>query len=182
MKNKSNPLFDSTGSTIFAVLIFLFSFGMTIGGLFVLLRSFFMGGNQYLQGALITSTGLTLIVGVYNIILYFEAIKRLSELAMTQAEVLKSIQSKNQNPFGSILGNIAGITAIDGTDPDAEPKHFNSIPEMMDFLSRKRNPGAPPIQHMSDEELATEKDKALKNQEYERAAMLRDELIKRKSK
>ena len=188
-------LANSVYSKLFAVLLFFFSIGTIVGGLFIILRSFFLGTHQFLIGTLLTSSGLAVVISTYNLILFFEAIKNVTTLAEKQAEILNmqtanSIQAadikkrtdylKNSNP-NSLFDGIMGmkISMLDMDAPGQEPKTFNSLHEMMEFMSNKRIPNAPSIDKMSYDELESERKKAIDNQEFERASLIRDELAKR---
>lgn len=195
MKSNKSFLTNSIFSSLFAVLLFFFSIGTILSGLFIVLRSFFSGTHQFLIGTLLVSSGLAVVISTYNLIVFFEAIKGVTTLAEKQADIINmqtanSIQArdikertdylKNSNP-NSLFDGIMGmkISMLDMDAPGQEPKTFNSFHEMTQFLSNQRNPGAPSIDKMSRDELESARKKAIDNQEFERASLIRDELAKR---
>lgn len=189
-------LANSVYSKLFAVLLFFFSIGTIVGGLFIVFRSFFLGYHQFLMGTLLTSSGLAVVISTYNLILFFEAIKNVTDLAHQQTEILNmqtanSIQAadikkrtddltSNNSFFGGIMG--MKINMMDMDDPSQEPKTFNSLHDMMEFVSNKRTPNAPSIDKITYEGLKKELKLAINNQEFERATLIRDELAKRDKK
>src|ERR1035438_456668 len=94
MKSNKSFLTNSIFSSLFAVLLFFFSIGTILSGLFIVLRSFFSGTHQFLIGTLLVSSGLAVVISTYNLIVFFEAIKGVTTLAEKQADII-NMQTAN---------------------------------------------------------------------------------------
>lgn len=176
MTNSKKPnKFDA--SIIWVALLLLAGVALAIGGLIIITQNLFTEGvDNMFEGITYASLGIILIMVMALMVAYQKTIDQMNEYIAQARSLVKKAQQQNIKPNSGFP--MSTMMFFGGMPNDMDPTQMaeyrrQTLKKYMGYQSE--------IQDMTDQELQTELNKAENEENFERAAAIRDEIHKREN-
>ena len=150
----------SLSQPLLALFVIVLSLTLMVGGLITLFKSLFQHYHHYFESVMLLGMGITLMAVIFLIVLFSKSIVQVTALVneIDRASRIEVAKLTAQSPAGQDVLNIR----IKSIHSDLKTK------------------GTWSLEMLSDEKLASELQKALAEEDYEKAEKIKEEQLKRK--